>query len=104
MLLESLVSAVITKKTMSESEAIDNINSFLKKFQFIKFSSDLSFPNFSEMILAMKELELIREYFNYTCLRYDKTENTNVMMTACVHCGNNISVVNGNHEIKHMLF
>ncbi|CAM4160292.1 SIR2 family protein [Bacillus paranthracis] len=102
MLLESLVSAVITKKAMSESEAIENINSFLKKFRFIKFSSDSSFPNFSEIILAMKELGLTREYFNYTCLRYDKTENTNVMMTTCVHCGNNISVVNGNHEIKHM--
>ncbi|HHP5663993.1 SIR2 family protein [Bacillus cereus group sp. RP29] len=87
---------------MSESEAIENINSFLKKFRFIKFSSDSSFPNFSEIILAMKELGLTREYFNYTCLRYDKTENTNVMMTTCVHCGNNISVVNGNHEIKHM--
>ncbi|OUA67899.1 hypothetical protein BK786_08135 [Bacillus thuringiensis serovar thailandensis] len=102
MLLESLVSAVITKKAMSESEAIENINYFLKKFRFIKFSSDSSFPNFSEIILAMKELGLTREYFNYTCLRYDKTENTNVMMTTCVHCGNNISVVNGNHEIKHM--
>ncbi|HDR7537256.1 SIR2 family protein [Bacillus toyonensis] len=87
---------------MSESEAVENINSFLKEFRFIKFSSDSPFPNFSEMVLAMKELDLIREYFNYTCLRYDKTENANVMMTTCVHCGNNISVVNGNHEIKHM--
>ncbi|HIE6633200.1 TPA: SIR2 family protein [Bacillus luti] len=87
---------------MSESEAIENIDSFLKKFGFLKFRADSSFPYFNEIILAMKKVNLVREYFNYTCLRYDETENTNVIMTQCVYCGNSINVVNGEHEIQPM--
>lgn len=100
MLLENLVSIVNTMIQKSEQEAVEIIDSFLNRFGFAKFTADLNFPYFEQLILAMKETGMVREQYVYTCFKYDETENTPTIMTSCVHCGKNINVVNGEHEIE----
>ncbi|GAB6255134.1 SIR2 family protein [Peribacillus sp. N1] len=100
MLLESLVSIVATMIQRNEQETVEIIDNFVNTFGFTKFNAEQSFPYFFEIIAAMKEKSLVREQYNYTCLKYDESENTFTMMTSCVYCGKNINIVNGEHEIQ----